>query len=208
MAGNRVACRIQALSSLAPVKASPPKTIIIPAALTRLRFYQLTTSSSGQVDFNHWLWRLVAYVIDAIIIGIVSVIIGIILAAAIVLTGAFLFVGYGLFFSLFGILSILYFIVLDVVMGATIGKRVMGLEVQTVKGGRVSFGESFIRNISKIFPLVLFLDWLIAAVTEGKDRRQKISDRWAGTTVVQVKQPFQTVTSSPSPPPSAPPPTA
>ena len=42
-------------------------------------------------------------------------------------------------------------------MGATIGKRVMGLEVQTVKGGRVSFGESFIRNISKIFVFSSFL---------------------------------------------------
>jgi len=165
------------------------------------------SNSAGQLDFNHWLIRLIAYIIDAIIIIIVSVIIGLIIAISIVLTGAFfLFVGYGLFFFTFGILSILYFIILDVAWGGTVGKRAMGLQVQTTNGGRVSIGQSFIRNISKIFWLFLFLDWLIAIVTAGNDRRQKLTDRWAGTTVVQVgKSPIQ-LTSSPTPPPSSPPP--
>jgi uncharacterized RDD family membrane protein YckC len=112
-------------------------------------------------------------------------------------------VGFGLFFLTFGILSILYFIILDVYWGATIGKRVMGLEVQLVKGGRISLDKSFIRNISKIFIVFLFLDWLIAVVTPGSDRRQKYSDRYAGTTVVQIRQAFQsTAPSTPPPPPS------
>ena len=149
------------------------------------------SNSSGQLDLMHWVTRLVAYIIDAIIIAIVSWIIGVILAIAIVLTGAFfLFVGAGLFFLTFGLLSILYFIILDVVWAGTIGKRVMALRVQTIKGESISFGQSFIRNISKIFPLFLFLDWLIAAVTNGQDRRQKITDRWAGTTVVQLRKMF------------------
>jgi uncharacterized RDD family membrane protein YckC len=80
----------------------------------------------------------------------------------------------------------------------------MGLEVQLVKGGRISLDKSFIRNISKIFPLFLFLDWLIAVVTAGTDRRQKYSDRIAGTTVVQVSQPFQSMAPSPTPPPPTP----
>ena len=94
----------------------------------------MTTDNSGQIDFMHWLIRLIAYIIDAVIISIVSFIIGIILAAVIVLSGAFfLFVGYWLFLLTFGILSILYFIILDVYWGATIGKRVMGLQVQIGK---------------------------------------------------------------------------
>ena len=164
-----------------------------------------TESSSGQIDFNHWLIRLIAYIIDAVIVSIVSAIIGVILAISIVLTGAFfLFVGYGLFFFTFGILSILCFIILDVVWGGTIGKRVMGLQVQTMKGGRIAIDKSFIRNISKIFPLLLFLDWLIAVVTVGNDRRQKLTDRWAGTTVAQVgKSPIELIASpaAPAPPP-------
>jgi uncharacterized RDD family membrane protein YckC len=152
----------------------------------------MTTSSNGQIDFSHWLIRLVAYIIDAIIISIVAEIIAVIIGIAIILSGAFfLFVGFGLFFLTFGILSILYFIILDVYWGATIGKRVMGLEVQLVKGGRISLDKSFIRNISKIFIVFLFLDWLIAVVTPGSDRRQKYSDRYAGTTVVQIRQAFQ-----------------
>jgi len=158
------------------------------------------SNSSGQFDFTPWLIRLIAYIIDAIIIIVASVIIGVIIAISIVLTGAFfLFVGYGLFFFTFGVLSILYFIILDIAWGATIGKRAMGLQVQTVSGKRISIGPSFIRNISKIFWVFLFLDWLIAVITPGNDRRQKLTDRWAGTTVVQVKQAFQST--SPSPPP-------
>ena len=64
----------------------------------------------------------------------------------------------------------LYFIISDVAWGGTIGKRIMGLQVQTTNGSRISIDKSFIRNISKIskiFWLLLFLDWLIAVVTAG-----------------------------------------
>jgi uncharacterized RDD family membrane protein YckC len=167
----------------------------------------MTTESSGQLDFMHWLIRLIAYIIDSIIIFIVTTILGIIIAVIVALsvltTGSlFFYGGIWLTFGLFGLLSILYFIILDVYWGATIGKRVMGLEVQLVKGGRISLDKSFIRNISKIFPLFLFLDWLIAVVTPGADRRQKYTDRYAGTTVVQVRQAFQSAVPSASPPPS------
>jgi uncharacterized RDD family membrane protein YckC len=162
---------------------------------------------SGQLDFSLWLIRLIAYIIDGIIIFVVTVILGIIAAIALVATGSlFLFGGLWITFGLFGLLSILYFIVLDVVWGATIGKRVMGLQVQTVKGARATFGQSFIRNISKINPLLIFLDWLIAIVTTGPDKRQKLTDRWAGTTVVQVgKSPIGTMAPEPSTPPPPPP---
>ena len=79
-----------------------------------------------------------------------------------------------------------------------------------VKGGKVTIDKSFIRNISKFyaFEILLFLDWVIAVVTPGPDRRQKFTDRWAGTTVVQIKQPFQSsAPSAPSPPPPPPAPT-
>jgi uncharacterized RDD family membrane protein YckC len=169
--------------------------------------------TSGQLDFSLWLIRLIAYIIDGIIIFVVTTILGfilaIILAFAILTTGSFLFYGgFWVTFGLFGLLSILYFIILDVVWGATIGKRVMGLRVETVKGAKVTFGQSFIRNISKINPLFVFLDWLIAILTTGPDKRQKLTDRWAGTTVVQAgKSPINlnepTVSSSPPPPPTS-----
>ncbi|HUK84863.1 MAG TPA: RDD family protein [Candidatus Acidoferrum sp.] len=170
--------------------------------------------TGGQLDLSLWLIRLIAYIIDSIIIFVVTIILGIILAAilaaAVLSGGSVLFYGgIWLTFGLFGLLSILYFIILDVVWGATIGKRVMGLQVQNLKGGRVTFVQSIIRNISKIFWLFLFLDWLIAIVTAGPDKRQKFTDRWAGSTVVQaVKSPIVLNEPAPSSPPpsSAPPP--
>ena len=162
--------------------------------------------TSGQLDLSLWLIRLIAYIIDGIIILVVTVILGIIAAIALVNTGSlFLFGGLWITFGLFGLLSILYFIVLDVAWGATIGKRIMGLQVQTLNGARITFVQSIIRNISKIFWPFLFLDWLIAIVTAGPDKRQKLTDRWATSTVVQVgRSPIgmtEPPPSSPSPPP-------
>ncbi len=64
-----------------------------------------------------------------------------------------------------------------------------------INGGKVTFDKSFIRNISKIYWLFLFLDWLIGIVTAGT-KRQKYTDRMAGTIVVQTKQPFASINTS------------
>lgn len=142
----------------------------------------------GQLDFNHWLLRLIAFVIDCLIIAIPTAIISYLLAASWWLSPLIL-----------GILEVLYFALMDVYYGATIGKRLLGFKVQTTNGDRVSIDKSFIRNISKIYWILLILDWLLGVVTPGNDRRQKYSDRYAGTTVVSVNQP---TSSQPSTQPS------
>jgi uncharacterized RDD family membrane protein YckC len=154
----------------------------------------MTTQSEPQIDLNHWLYRFIAWVIDSIIIGIPVWLIWTFAIWSIIFSGGALWLlGFGswLFLPLlFGLIEVLYFVFLDVSWGATIGKRVMGLKVQMTDGGKVNFGKAFIRNISKIYPLFLFLDWIIGLATPGADRRQKYSDRMAGTTVVATKQPF------------------
>ena len=84
-----------------------------------------SAQASGQLDFSLWLIRLIAYIIDGIIITVVAFILGIFLPGGFLVT-----------VGLFGLLSILYFIILDVVWGATIGKRLMGLKVETAKGAK------------------------------------------------------------------------
>jgi len=168
----------------------------------------MTSSSSGQFDFNHWLLRLIAYIIDCIIVGIPAGIIWIIITATAAFTGSYFFFAYGTWLVLpfiLGILQLLYFIILDVSWGATIGKRVLGLQVQMENGGKVPFNKAFIRNISKIYWLFLVLDWLIGVATAGADRRQKYTDRIAGTTVASVRQAFSSPPSSQPPPPPPPP---
>jgi uncharacterized RDD family membrane protein YckC len=164
------------------------------------------TNNTGQLDLSHWALRLVAYIIDSIIIGIVAwIIVFVVFAAFLFSGGLFFFAGFWLYFLLFpfifGILEVIVFAIFDVSWSATIGKRILGFQVQTVSGGKVDFGKAFIRNISKIYPLLLLLDWIIGVATAG-DKRQKYTDRIAGTVVVQIKQAFQSASPPPPPPPT------
>ena len=160
------------------------------------------TTNTGEFDLTHWIYRLIAYIIDCIIIGIPAAIIYFFVILALVFSDPFFFAygGWLILPLLLGILQLIYFMILDVSWGGTIGKRLMGLQVQTANGGKVPFDKSFIRNITKIYGLFLFLDWLIAVVTAGSDKRQKFTDRYAGTTVVQTKQAFGSVPPPPPPP--------
>ncbi len=152
------------------------------------------TGQSMQIDLGHWLLRFIALIIDSVIVAIVVAILFFILFIPLLFVGAlgvFLAFAGGFFAWTFaiGILTFIYFIYAEVAWGGTLGKRVMGLRVQTINGGRISYSQSFIRNISKIYWIFLLLDWLIGIATPG-DRRQKYMDRVAGTVVVQVNQPF------------------
>jgi uncharacterized RDD family membrane protein YckC len=152
------------------------------------------TGQSMQIDLGHWILRLIAIVIDAVIVGIIVAILFFVLFIPLLFVGAVggLYAAWGwiLFWPLaIGLLMFFYFLYAEVNWGGTLGKRVMGLRVQTTKGGRISYNQSFIRNISKIYWIFLLLDWLIGIATPG-DRRQKYMDRIAGTLVVQVNQPF------------------
>jgi uncharacterized RDD family membrane protein YckC len=161
----------------------------------------MSTESSSQVDMNHWLYRFLALVIDSIIIAIPVYIIWNFVFWSLFWSGAWWMIGFGSWLILpffLGLIEVLYFAILEVSWGATIGKRILGLQVQTLKGDKVNFSQAFIRNISKIYWIFLLLDWLIAIVTSGADRRQKYTDRMAGTTVVQARQAFASVTPPPS----------
>ena len=164
----------------------------------------MSTGSSSQIDANHWILRIVAFIIDSIIIGIVASIIYFFVILSIIASGGlwFLWGPVLLLGLLLGVLEVLYFMFMDASYGATLGKRVLGLHVQMVDGSKVTFDKAFIRNISKIFWLFLLIDWLLGIATPGQDQRQKYTDRIAGTTVVSVRQ----VSASANPPPPPPPP--
>jgi len=164
----------------------------------------MSTGTSSQFDINHWLIRLVAFIIDSIIIGIVAGIIYFLAIVALFASGSFLVLWgtYLLLPFLLGILEIIYFVFMEVAYGASLGKRILGLQVQMVNGSKVTFEKSLLRNISKIYWLFLLLDWLLGVVISGQDQRQKYSDRIAGTTVVQLKQAFAAAPPPPPPPPA------
>jgi uncharacterized RDD family membrane protein YckC len=161
------------------------------------------TGQSMQLDLGHWLLRLIAYIIDWVIVGIIVGILWLIVVLPFLVIGAIagFFAAWGwvvVFPFIVGLLMVLYVLYAEVNWGGTLGKRILGLRVQTVKGGKINYSQSFIRNISKIHPLFLLLDWLIGIATPG-DRRQKYTDRIAGVTVVQVNQTFASVAPPPAP---------
>jgi uncharacterized RDD family membrane protein YckC len=167
----------------------------------------MSTRSNSQFDINHWLLRLAAFIIDSIIIAIPAYIIYFLIFLSLLLSGAFWF-GWTFYLGLpflLGILELLYFIFMDASYGGTLGKRVLGLRVQMVNGNRVTFEKAFIRNISKIYWLLLLLDWILGIATPGSDQRQKYTDRIAGTTVVPVKTASSSAATPPPPPPPPPP---
>lgn len=165
------------------------------------------TSEIEQINWMHWIYRLIALIIDSIITGIIGGIIYTILLIPVIISGAVFGIvpwwGSTLLFPfIYGIILVIYSAILETSWnGMTIGKKLLGLQVQTTSGGKVTFDKAFLRNISKIYWLLLFLDWLIGIVSTG-NKMQKYTDRMAGTVVVQARQPFGTVPPPPPPPPT------
>jgi len=144
----------------------------------------LTKDSKAQ---EYWVWRLVAFIIDAIIVYVVLGVITLLIALPALFTGGWAF--FGVFFGgvafLWGIIFVLYFAVMESTSGASIGKRAFSLKAVSKTGTNPTFGEAFVRNISKIYPLLLLLDVIVGlAVSHGY--QEKYSDHFMGTRVVRA----------------------
>jgi uncharacterized RDD family membrane protein YckC len=145
---------------------------------------------------DHWLRRLIAGIIDNIIMWIATQIIALFIALPVLLQG-------GLFnltsFDLLqGLLFFLYAAFLESIWGSTIGKQVMNLKVTTTDGRLPTIDRTLIRDASKIHGLLWLIDTVVGMATVG-DAHQKISDRFAGTTVVSTIQRCMILPSSPPP---------
>jgi uncharacterized RDD family membrane protein YckC len=149
---------------------------------------------------DHWLRRLIAAIIDSIIMMIVARIIGLIIVLPTILQGGLFSLSY--LDLLQGILLVFYAAVLESTWGATLGKQIMNLKVTTMDGRLPTLDRALIRNASKIYGLLLLIDLIVGMATIG-DPHQKISDRYAGTTVVSTIQRSMIL---PTPSTSSPPP--
>jgi uncharacterized RDD family membrane protein YckC len=146
-------------------------------------FETLTRDQKAQ---EYWIQRLVAFIIDAIIVYAVLAVLFIVVAFPAFIFGGF---GFGFFFGAFaflwGLIFVLYFAVLESSSGATIGKRIFQLKVRSKTGSNPNFAEAFIRSLSKIYWLLLLLD-VIVGLALSKGYQQKYSDQLMGTTVVHT----------------------
>ena len=155
---------------------------------------------------DHWIKRFIALIIDSIILWVIaSVVTFFVLLGTLNLDIPFLWSGFVPFFS--GIMLFIYAFIMEASPGgATIGKKIMDMRVISTDGPMTA-GKAAIRNISKIYWLFLFLDWLIGFVSEG-DPKQRFMDRHAGTTVIlttalndQQQHTYQSQQASYAPPP-------
>lgn len=95
----------------------------------------------------------------------------------------------GLFISdplciVFLVVMIIYFVLLEGLLGATAGKRMVGIRVELRGGGRPGPVKGFVRNALRLvdgLPALCVLGmWLISTSTE----KARFGDRVAGTRVV------------------------
>jgi len=146
-------------------------------------FETLTKDQKAQ---EYWLWRFVAFVVDAIIVYAVLAILTALIALPALLTGGFGFFGviFGGIAFLWGIVFVLYFMFTEASSGASLGKRLFNLKVVSKTNSNPTYGEALVRNISKIYWLLLLLD-VIVGLAISRDYREKYADHLMGTKVVR-----------------------
>lgn len=125
---------------------------------------------------QHWVKRIIAILVDSIIVGVATAILGLLTD----LSGIFNWMSLPF---VIGFMYVLYFTVTESIYGYTLGKKLVGLQVTSVDGKRPGLKNTFIRNISKIHFLLLLLDTLGGFFT-SKDNHQRYIDQIANTTVV------------------------
>lgn len=121
--------------------------------------------------------RIVAIIIDGIIIGIIAYLLN--LALTQIVPWAGLLNG---IFSL--ILLAVYMMVMEGSKGQTIGKMLLNLKVVREDGGPITMKEAQTRALAVllwilIIPILLDLIWVA-------DEGQRLGDKWAHTTVIKV----------------------
>ena len=165
-------CGAPAQAGAASPGASPPLSGID----------SLTKDSKAQ---EYWFERLLAYVVDAIIVFVVLAIVAALVAFPFFFAGFSLGIVFGPFALLGGLFFVLYFAVMESSSGATFGKRFFRLKVVSKSGSNPTLGEAFIRNLTKFYPLLLLLD-VIVGLAVSKGYQQKYSDHFLGTSVVRA----------------------
>ena len=128
---------------------------------------------------QHWVRRIIAIAIDSIVVAIATAVLGLVTD----ISGIFNWMSLPF---VMGLIYVLYFTVAESIYGYTMGKKLVNLKVTLASGKRPSLKNAFIRNISKIYWILLLLD-LVGGLITSTDLHQKYSDRVANTTVISDK---------------------
>ncbi|MCK9151600.1 RDD family protein [Methanobacterium alcaliphilum] len=126
--------------------------------------------------------RILAFIIDFLIVTAFIWILSIILYPVLLMTGFFAIFNFWLL--LLAILILGYFTYLESSYGRTVGKSIMGIEVKANEGD-LTYQKAIIRNLSKILWFPIIIDFLASFLT--KDDCLRLLDKYAGTKVVLIE---------------------
>ncbi|TCP31523.1 putative RDD family membrane protein YckC [Scopulibacillus darangshiensis] len=133
-----------------------------------------------------WI-RLLAYVIDAIILGIISGVVAAVTVGSATNPADPTQFDMGAYFGrliINFIVAVLYFGILPATkLQATLGKLLLGLKIIDHNGGRIGFGRAVGRYFGYILStIIIFIGFIMIGVT---DRKTGLHDKIAGTFVVK-----------------------
>jgi uncharacterized RDD family membrane protein YckC len=162
------------------------------------------TATAVTITYASFGARLVALIIDVIVIGVVQgvvitpllTVMGLSIASDIQNSGGTLddaqaigmigtiFAAMGSIMLISGAISILYYALLESSKTqASLGKMALGIKVTDLNGERISFGKAALRSIGKLLSgYIMCIGYLIAAFTEKK---QALHDLIASTLVIK-----------------------
>lgn len=84
-----------------------------------------------------------------------------------------------------------YFIVLEGVFGATLGKYLVGIRVVTSAGGTPGLWKSAQRNVLRLVDALPVMSLLGITLIATSADRTRVGDRVAGTRVIRAASPFR-----------------
>lgn len=87
----------------------------------------------------------------------------------------------------FLIVMFLYFVVLEGLAGATLGKMIVGIRVEQVEGGKPGLSKGFLRNVLRVIDGLPTLGILGIILMETSPERARLGDRIAGTRVIRAR---------------------
>lgn len=148
-----------------------------------------TPSPTGQQRYaNVWL-RLLALVLDFLVLSLVFFpVTKAVKGVWIMGSGEHLW-SYGWFITdplcmSFLVVIVLYFVLLEGICGATIGKMLLGLKVIRVDGERAGLARSLLRNLLRVVDSLPAFNILGVILILTSSERARFGDRVAGTRVI------------------------
>ena len=118
--------------------------------------------------------RVVAYLLDFFVLSAFMCIVTYLLS--LVISPSYSFGIYQAFVYIVPILTYVYFVLCEKLQGSSIGKSLMYLEVRSLNGARISWAQSIVRNLTKIYWVPIIFDWLIGKIL-GQDRLLNVITR-------------------------------